>query len=51
MGAAVRTADGQIVTGVDVHHFAGRPCSELVALGAARPAPPRQEDSRHAPAP
>lgn len=36
MGAAVRTADGRIFTGVNVYHFTGGPCAELVALGAAR---------------
>jgi cytidine deaminase len=36
MGAAVRAADGRIFTGVNVFHFTGGPCAELVALGAAR---------------
>ena len=36
MGAAVRAADGRIFTGVNVYHFTGCPCAELVALGAAR---------------
>lgn len=36
MGAAVRAADGRIFTGVNVYHFTGGPCAELVALGAAR---------------
>lgn len=36
MGAAVRAADGQIFVGVNLYHFTGGPCAELVALGAAR---------------
>jgi cytidine deaminase len=36
MGAAVRTADGRVFVGVNVYHFTGGPCAELVALGAAR---------------
>ncbi len=36
MGAAVRSADGRIFTGVNLYHFTGGPCAELVALGAAR---------------
>jgi cytidine deaminase len=36
MGAAVRAADGRVFTGVNVYHFTGGPCAELVALGAAR---------------
>ncbi|WP_329117957.1 cytidine deaminase family protein [Streptomyces sp. NBC_01465] len=35
MAAAVRTADGRIVTGLNVYHFTGGPCAELVAIGAA----------------
>lgn len=38
MGAAVRSADGRMFTGVNVFHFTGGPCAELVALGAARAA-------------
>lgn len=38
MGAVVRTADGSIFTGVNLYHFTGGPCAELVALGAARAA-------------
>jgi cytidine deaminase len=38
MGAAVRAADGRIFTGVNLYHFTGGPCAELVALGAARAA-------------
>lgn len=36
MGAAVRAADGRMSTGVNLYHFTGGPCAELVALGAAR---------------
>jgi cytidine deaminase len=35
MAAAARTRDGRIVTGVNVHHFTGGPCAEVVAIGAA----------------
>jgi cytidine deaminase len=38
MGAAVRADDGRIFTGVNLYHFTGGPCAELVALGAARAA-------------
>ncbi len=38
MGAAVRASDGRIFTGVNLYHFTGGPCAELVALGAARAA-------------
>ncbi|WP_199184294.1 MULTISPECIES: cytidine deaminase [unclassified Cryobacterium] len=36
MGAAVRDADGRMFAGVNLFHFTGGPCAELVALGAAR---------------
>jgi len=36
MGAAVRTSDGRMFPGVNLYHFTGGPCAELVALGAAR---------------
>jgi cytidine deaminase len=36
MGAAVRAADGQMYGGINVYHFTGGPCAELVALGHAR---------------
>lgn len=36
MGAAVRASDGQMFAGVNLYHFTGGPCAELVALGAAR---------------
>lgn len=35
MAAAARARDGRIVTAVNVYHFTGGPCAELVALGAA----------------
>lgn len=35
MGAAVRAADGRTFVGVNLHHFTGVPCAELVSLGAA----------------
>lgn len=38
MGAAVRAADGRMFAGVNLYHFTGGPCAELVALGAARAA-------------
>lgn len=36
MGAAVRTADGRTFAGVNLYHFTGGPCAELVALAVAR---------------
>jgi cytidine deaminase/uncharacterized protein YqfB (UPF0267 family) len=36
MGAAVRAEDGLVYTGVNLYHFTGGPCAELVALAAAR---------------
>ncbi len=36
MGAAVRAADGRLFAAVNLYHFTGGPCAELVALGAAR---------------
>lgn len=38
MGAAVRSTDGRTFTGVNLFHFTGGPCAELVALAAARAA-------------
>ncbi|WBB69845.1 cytidine deaminase [Micromonospora sp. WMMD812] len=35
VAAAARTADGRVFTGVNVYHFTGGPCAELVAIGAA----------------
>ncbi len=42
MGAAVRTAAGLTFAGVNLYHFTGGPCAELVALGAARAAGARE---------
>ena len=42
MGAAVRAEDGRIFTGVNLYHFTGGPCAELVALGTARAQGARQ---------
>jgi cytidine deaminase len=36
MGAAVRGADGRTYAGINLYHFTGGPCAELVALGRAR---------------
>ena len=36
MGAAVRADDGRVFTGVNLYHFTGGPCAELVALATAR---------------
>jgi len=36
MGAAVRAADGEMYGGINLYHFTGGPCAELVALGHAR---------------
>ena len=36
MGAAVRGSDGRIYGGINLYHFTGGPCAELVALGHAR---------------
>ncbi len=38
VGSAVRDTSGQTYAGVNVYHFTGGPCAELVALGAARAA-------------
>ncbi|GGF34664.1 hypothetical protein GCM10011519_05150 [Marmoricola endophyticus] len=38
VGAAVLDADGGMHVGVNLYHFTGGPCAELVALGAARAA-------------
>ncbi|MBC9226808.1 cytidine deaminase [Aeromicrobium sp. 636] len=38
MGAAVRSSDGRLFAGVNLYHFTGGPCAELVALGTARAA-------------
>lgn len=36
VGAAVRASDGTVHCAVDLYHFSGGPCAELVALGTAR---------------
>ncbi len=36
MGSAVRGIDGKMYGGINVYHFTGGPCAELVALGHAR---------------
>src|SRR5580704_1355255 len=36
MGAAVRGADGKMYGGINLYHFTGGRCAELVALGHAR---------------
>lgn len=36
MGAAVLASDGRLFAGVNLYHFTGGPCAELVALGTAR---------------
>ncbi|SDJ75777.1 cytidine deaminase family protein [Streptomyces indicus] len=35
VASAARAADGRIVSGVNVYHFTGGPCAELVTIGAA----------------
>lgn len=35
VSSAVLSTTGEIFTGVNVHHFNGGPCAELVALGVA----------------
>lgn len=35
MAAAARAQDGRIITAVNVYHFTGGPCAELVLIGAA----------------
>jgi cytidine deaminase len=42
MGAAVRDSRGHMYGGVNVYHFTGGPCAELVALGHARASGARQ---------
>lgn len=42
MGAAVRDVDGKMHGGINVYHFTGGPCAELVALGHARAAGARE---------
>ena len=33
VAAAIRTADGRIFTGMNMYHFTGGPCAEIVTLG------------------
>ena len=42
VGAAVRDVRGWTYVGVNLHHFTGGPCAELVALGHARGAGARE---------
>lgn len=42
VAAAVSDRDGEVFTGLNVYHFTGGPCAELVALGAARIAGARE---------
>ncbi|MFE9931418.1 ASCH domain-containing protein [Streptomyces sp. NPDC005533] len=42
VGAAVMAADYRMFPGVNLYHFTGGPCAELVALGAARARGARQ---------
>ena len=36
VGAAIRDVQGRMYGGINVHHFTGGPCAEIVALGHAR---------------
>lgn len=50
VSAAVRTTDGEIVTGVNLAHFTGGPCAEVVALAnVARPGRPHRPSWRSVP--
>jgi cytidine deaminase len=42
VGAAVRDVDGRMHGGINLYHFTGGPCAELVALGNARAQGARQ---------
>ncbi|MDX3118637.1 ASCH domain-containing protein [Streptomyces scabiei] len=42
VGAAVRDARGRMFGGINLYHFTGGPCAELVALGHARAAGARE---------
>jgi cytidine deaminase len=42
MGAAVRDVAGRMYGGINLYHFTGGPCAELVALGHARACGARQ---------
>ena len=45
VGAAVRDDHGALYVGVNLYHFTGGPCAELVALAAARGAGVRAPDT------
>jgi cytidine deaminase len=45
VGAAVRDGHGGLHVGVNLYHFTGGPCAELVALAAARAAGGRAPDT------
>lgn len=45
VGAAVRDREGRTYGGVNLFHFTGGPCAELVALAAARAGGARQLDT------
>ncbi|MEV0976832.1 ASCH domain-containing protein [Streptomyces sp. NPDC049915] len=42
VGAAVRDVSGRVFGGINLYHFTGGPCAELVALGHARAAGARE---------
>jgi cytidine deaminase len=42
VAASVRDSNGTVFTGLNVFHFTGGPCAELVALGTARTAGARE---------
>lgn len=42
VACAVRTSDGRIFAGVNVYHFTGGPCAELVTMGTAAAAGARE---------
>ena len=45
MGAAVRDVRGRMYGGINLYHFTGGPCAELVALGHARASGARELSS------
>ena len=42
VGSAAMSSDGRIFTGVNVYHFSGGPCAELVVIGNAAAAGAKQ---------
>ncbi|MGF1617948.1 MAG: cytidine deaminase [Acidimicrobiia bacterium] len=42
VGASVRDSEGRIYGGINLYHFTGGPCAELVALATARAAGGRE---------